>query len=111
MPYLIGLAVVAILAAVALPQLWVRRTLAKHGTERPDLPGTGGELARHLLDRHGLTDVKVDATQTGDHYNPETRTVHLSDPHLAGRSLSAVAVAAHEVGHAIQHANGERLLA
>jgi Zn-dependent membrane protease YugP len=111
MPYLIGLAVVAILAAVALPQLWVRRTLSKHGAERPDLPGTGGELARHLLDRFGLTDVKVDATQAGDHYNPETRTVHLSDPHLAGRSLSAVAVAAHEVGHAIQHANGERLLA
>jgi Zn-dependent membrane protease YugP len=111
MPILIGLAVAAILAVVVLPQFWVRRTLAKHAKDRPDLPGTGGELARHLLDRFGLTDVKVDSTKAGDHYNPETRTVHLTDPHLAGRSLSAVAVAAHEVGHAIQHANGERLLA
>jgi Zn-dependent membrane protease YugP len=111
MPILIGLAVLAILAIVVLPQLWVRRTLARHATDRPDLPGTGGELARHLLDHHGLSDVKVDRAEAGDHYNPRTHTVHLSDPHLAGRSLSAVAVAAHEVGHAIQHANGERLLA
>lgn len=111
MPILIGLAVAAILAAVVLPQFWVRRTIARHGRERPDLPGTGGELARHLLDRFGLEDVRVDRTEAGDHYNPDTRTVHLTDPHLAGRSLSAVAVAAHEVGHALQHANGERLLA
>lgn len=111
MPILFGLAAAVVLAIAVLPQFWVRRTLARHARDRPDLPGTGGELARHLLDRFGLTDVKVDTTQAGDHYNPQTRTVHLTDPHLAGRSLSAVAVAAHEVGHAIQHANGERLLA
>lgn len=111
MPILFGLAAIIVLAIAVLPQFWVRRTLAHHAKDRPDLPGTGGELARHLLDRFGLTDVKVDTTKAGDHYNPETRTVHLTDPHLAGRSLSAVAVAAHEVGHAIQHANGERLLA
>ncbi len=111
MPILIGLAALAVLAVVVLPQFWVRRTLTRHAADRPDLPGTGGELARHLLDRFGLTDVKVDSTQAGDHYDPRTRTVRLTDPHLAGRSLSAVAVAAHEVGHAIQHANGERMLA
>lgn len=111
MPILIGLAVLAILAAVVLPQFWVRRTIARHARDRPDLPGTGGELARHLLDRFGLTSVKVDRSETGDHYDPAARTVRLTDAHLAGRSLSAVAVAAHEVGHAIQHANGERLLA
>ena len=111
MPVLFGLAALAILGVVVLPQFWVRRTLSRHAKDRPDLPGTGGELARHLLDRFGLTDVKVDRSETGDHYDPESRTVRLTDPHLAGRSLSAVAVAAHEVGHAIQHANGERLLA
>lgn len=111
MPILIGVAALLVIAAVALPQFWVRRTLARHAKNRPDLPGTGGELARHLLDRFDLGHVKVDRSEAGDHYDPEALTVRLTDPHLAGRSLSAVAVAAHEVGHAIQHANGERMLA
>lgn len=111
MPILLGLAALLVIAAAALPQFWVRRTLARHGKDRPDLPGTGGELARHLLNRFGLHDVKLEKADAGDHYDPDTRTVRLSEPHLNGRSLSAVAVAAHEVGHAVQHANGERLLA
>jgi hypothetical protein len=48
------LVALAVLAAVFLPHLWVRHTIDRHGAHRPDLPGTGGELARHLLDRFGL---------------------------------------------------------
>lgn len=103
--------IVAFLAVAVLPQLWVRHTIDRHGADRPDLPGTGGELARHLLDRFDLSDTKVEITDKGDHYDPETRTVRLLARHHDGRSLSAVAVAAHEVSHAIQHARGERLLA
>jgi Zn-dependent membrane protease YugP len=106
----IGLIVVALLAVVFLPQLWVRHTIARHGKDRPDLQGTGGELARHLLDRFGMKDVRVEATDLGDHYDPASRTVRLLRKHHDGRSLSAVAIAAHEVGHAIQHQRGDRML-
>jgi hypothetical protein len=101
----------AIAAIILLPQLWVRLTIQRHAEDRPDLQGTGGELARHLLDRFGLEDVKVETTDRGDHYDPDTRTVRLLARHHDGQSLSAVAIAAHEVGHAIQHARGDRWLA
>lgn len=100
-----------LIAIVVLPQLWVRFTIGRHAKDRPDLQGTGAELARHLLDRFDLTDVKVEPTDRGDHYDPEDRTVRLLRQHHDGQSLSAVAIAAHEVGHAIQHARGERWLA
>jgi len=108
---MIGLLIVALLAVVLLPQLWVRHTISRHGKDRPDLQGTGGELARHLLDRFGMKDVRVEVTDLGDHYDPDGRTVRLLRKHHDGRSLSAVAVAAHEVGHAIQHSRGDRMLA
>lgn len=99
------------LAVVLLPQLWVQHTIRRHGVERLDLQGTGGELARHLLNRFDLPNVKVEMTEKGDHYDPTDKTVRLSKQHFEGRSLSAVAVAAHEVSHALQDAGGERKLA
>jgi len=103
--------VIAVLAVVTLPQLLVRTTINRHSVDRPDLPGTGGELARHLLDRFDLRHVKVEVTDKGDHYDPDAGAVRLLPQHHDGRSLSAVAIAAHEVSHAIQHGNGERKLA
>jgi len=103
------IAVAFFLIVVALPQLLVRRTIARHGEDRPDLPGTGGELARHLLDHFDLRHVAVEATERGDHYDPSAVAVRLSDEHHDGRSISAVAIAAHEVAHAIQHHRGERM--
>lgn len=100
----------AFLAAIFLPHLWVRHTIGRHGVDRPDLPGTGGELARHLLDRFGLGNVAVEVTDIGDHYDPDAKTVRLLKNHFEGRSLSAVAIAAHEVSHALQDARGEKLL-
>jgi Zn-dependent membrane protease YugP len=89
------------------PSLWIKRVLKTHGVDRPDLPGSGGELARRLLDEAKLTDVKVETTNEGDHYDPGARAVCLLPQHHDGRSIAAVAVAAHEVSHAIQHARGE----
>lgn len=108
---LIAAALLLLLAVVTLPQLWVRHTLDRHGVDRPDLPGTGGELARHLLDRFDLGNVTVETTDRGDHYDPEAKAVRLLKQHFDGRSLAAVAVAAHEVSHALQDARGERMLA
>lgn len=93
------------------PSLWVRWVMQRHSAPRDDFPGTAGELARHLLGRLGLQDVAVEETEGGDHYDPEARAVRLAPEHLRSRSLTAVVIAAHEVGHAIQHHAGYRPLA
>ncbi|MFO0776592.1 MAG: zinc metallopeptidase, partial [Nitrospira sp.] len=91
-----------VVAVVVGPQLWTRRVFAKHSTPRPDFPGTGGELARHLLNRFDLQHITVEPTQVGDHYDPVSKTVRLTPAILDGKSLTAITIAAHEVGHAIQ---------
>jgi len=98
------LALIILPGLASLPQLWVRAVLARHSADRPDFPGTGGQFARHLLDQMNLREVGVEQSDMGDHYDPQTRTVRLSPDNLSGRSLTAVTVAAHEVGHAMQDA-------
>lgn len=110
MPILAAIAVIALLALVFGPSLWAKRVLARHSGERMDFPGTGGELARHLLDEAGLEEIKVEVVPAGDHYDPEKKAVRLTPAHHDGRSLTAVAVAAHEVGHALQDRDGYRPL-
>ncbi|MDP3547305.1 MAG: zinc metallopeptidase, partial [Phreatobacter sp.] len=109
MPFLILLGVIALVALIFGPQWWVKAQMTRHGAAREDFPGTGGELAEHLLEQAGLTDVKVERTDAGDHYDPIDRVVRLSHDVHDGRSVTAVAVAAHEVGHAVQHRDGDRL--
>ncbi len=92
------------------PTLWVRSVMKRHSGNRPDFPGTGGELARHLLDSADLTDVTVEQVPAGDHYDPAKKSVRLTKSNYTGRSLTAVAVAAHEVGHAIQDRDGYKPL-
>jgi Zn-dependent membrane protease YugP len=85
------------------PFMWVRYVMHKHGKEQLDLPGTGAELAQHLLNRFEMNEVLVEETDAhNDHYDPEGKTVRLSPTNYSGRSLTAVAIAAHEVSHAIQ---------
>ncbi len=69
---------------------------------------TGKEVAEAMLEAHGIDDVQVISTPGAltDHYNPLKKTVNLSGPVYASRSVAAAAVAAHEVGHAVQHAQG-----
>lgn len=104
------LAALLLLGLLYGPQLWVRYVFWRYGSERKDLPGTGAELARHLLKRFGIDGVAVETTEAGDHYDPNDRKVRLSPSVHDGRSLTAVAVAAHEVGHALQHHRGEPIL-
>jgi uncharacterized protein len=107
MPILLTIAGILVIVAIYGPQLWIRHVLKRHGVERPDLPGTGAELARHLLDEADLQTVQVEKTDLGDHYDPQARVVRLLPQHHDGRSIAAVAVAAHEVSHAVQHARSE----
>lgn len=66
---------------------------------------TGSDVARQILDRNGLYDVPVEAVRgtLTDHYDPIAKVVRLSEPVYHGHSIASVSVAAHEVGHAIQH--------
>ena len=97
-------ALVLLLALV--PQMWVSGVMRRHAKERADLPGTGGEFARHVLDAMKLGHVRVEETAHGDHYDPAGKAVRLTPQNMRGRSLTAVVVAAHEVGHAMQDATG-----
>ncbi|MGI9409155.1 MAG: zinc metallopeptidase [Hyphomicrobiaceae bacterium] len=105
------IAIAVILGLAVLPQMWVRSVIARNSQERSDLGGTGGDFARHLLDGMNMNDVAVEETELGDHYDPEARAVRLSRQHYNTRSLAAIVIAAHEVGHAMQHATGYRPLA
>ena len=106
MGYLIVL--LLLLAFVFLPQFWVRHVLARYNrSPESNFPGTGGELARHLLARFGLSEVQVERTEIGDHYDPTTRCVRLTADKFDGKTLTAITVAAHECGHALQHAGAE----
>ena len=68
---------------------------------------TGAQVARHILDANGLHEVPVEQAPGSltDHYDPRSRSVHLSEPVFNSSSVASTAVGAHEVGHAIQHAN------
>lgn len=103
---LLALGLIALLALIYGPQLWIRRTMARHANERADFPGTGGELARHLLDEAGLSPIKVEIVESGDHYSPIDKAVRLSRRNFEGKSVTAIAIAAHEASHAMQDAAG-----
>lgn len=73
---------------------------------------SGQEVAQHMLNHYGIHDVKIipSSGSLTDHYNPKTKTIALSEPVYNSRSISAAAVAAHECGHAVQHATNYPML-
>ena len=95
-----------VLGIVFLPGIWVNRVLETYSSPQDRYGGSGADLARHLLDRNGLKGVKVEETKDGDHYDPNDKAVRLTPDKFAGRSLTAITVAAHEVGHAVQDKDG-----
>lgn len=92
-----------LLIAIYAPSLWVHLVMDRYSKDDPAMRGTGSELAEHLIDRFQLEGVNVEETEPHhDHFDPSSNTVRLSPDNFHGRSLTAIAVAAHEVGHAIQ---------
>jgi Zn-dependent membrane protease YugP len=104
---LIGLAILVISMLVGgAVQMGLKNAFARYSEE--PAPLTGAEVARRMLRQYGLDDVQVTSTpgELTDHYNPLNRTVNLSDSVYNEATVAAMAVAAHECGHAVQHAMG-----
>jgi Zn-dependent membrane protease YugP len=102
------LLVLLLLAVIFGPQWWAQHTFRRYAAPRDDIPGNGAELARHLLQQLQMQHVKVEQTDAGnDHYDPRDKTVRLSPQNFSDNSLTAITVAAHEVGHAIQDQRNE----
>ncbi len=99
----IGLIVLAGIVGFVV-QVGMRRRMQEYSAESAGL--TGEQIAREMLDAHGLHNVQITHIpgQLTDHYNPATLTVNLSDSVYSQSSVAAAAVAAHECGHAVQHA-------
>lgn len=106
---LILIGVVLSMAASAM----VRRSFARYSSVRSASGLTGAQVAERILSYAGIRDVTVHhiAGNLTDHYNPKTKEIGLSDTVYGSNSVSAIAVAAHECGHVIQHANSYAPLA
>jgi len=99
---------IILLGLIFLPQWWVKAVMRRYSTHIDELPGNGSEFAQHLIDRFQLS-VTLEQTEQGDHYDPEHKVVRLSQNNFKGKSLTALAIAAHEVGHAIQDHRQDRI--
>ena len=99
-----------LMIAVMVLSMLIQSRLKSRFEKYSEIPTslTGAEVASRMLQAHGIRDVNIVSIegQLTDHYNPETRTVNLSTDVYYGRSVAAAAVAAHECGHVLQHANG-----
>lgn len=110
---MILLTIIFFLVISVIAQYSLRRKLRKYG-KIPSFSGLSGkEISEKMLRESGIYDVRVLPAQgvLADHYNPVAKTVNLSYAVYEGRSVAAAAIAAHECGHAIQHAKAYRFLA
>ena len=105
MIYLIIIAVVVLFG----PHLWARHVLNRYNRQEY-FSGSGIDLARLVLAHLNLNDVTVEMTDTGDHYDPTGKTIRLTEKVCGRKTLTAVVVAAHEIGHAIQDHSGYKPL-
>ena len=109
MPFLFYDPTMLLLVPAIILALWaqhlVKTTFAKYSKMPASIGMTGSDVAKHLLYESGISDVKIEevAGKLTDHYDPRTRTLRLSSSIAKSRSVAAIGVAAHEVGHAIQH--------
>jgi len=95
-----------------LAQMWVKSAYARYSRVRTRMGYSGAEAARLLLQREGIFDVRVEMVRgwLSDHYDPKQKVLRLSPDVFQGISIASVGIAAHEAGHAIQHARNYSML-
>jgi hypothetical protein len=91
-----------------LAQLWVKGSFSKYSKISSQSGYSGAKAAYSILKKNGIDDVSIEETKgfLGDHYDPRTKSLRLSRNVYRSNSLAAIGVAAHEAGHALQHAQG-----
>lgn len=101
-----------IMGAGFLVQMMLKSKMNRYSQIQNDLGWTGREVAEKMLAENGIHDVTVQsvAGELTDHYNPQNKTVNLSESVYSSNSITAVAVSAHECGHAVQHATAYAML-
>jgi hypothetical protein len=106
-----GIIILFVIAGFIVQQR-LKSKFKKYSKESLSNGMSGAEIAQKMLDDHGIYDVRIEsvAGKLTDHYNPANKTVNLSPEVYSGRSVAAAAVAAHEVGHAVQHAQSYKWL-
>jgi Zn-dependent membrane protease YugP len=85
-----------------LPSIWVRSIINKHHSPKDKFNFTGAEFSMELLKTLNINNVKVEITSHGDHYDPNKKIIGLSSENFYNKTLSAITIGSHEVGHAIQ---------
>lgn len=105
---MIWILLIAVMILSFVVQQKLQSRFTKYSAIRNSSGLTGAQIAEKMLRDNGISDVKVVSVQgrLTDHYNPQTKTVNLSEDVYYQNSIAAAAVAAHECGHAVQHAVG-----
>jgi hypothetical protein len=111
MPFFISPMYIILVGPAFLLAIWAQakvKSAYREGSRQQAASGlSGAEAAQRILDQHGIADVAIESVKSfmGDHYDARKRVLRLSPDVYNGRTLSALGIAAHEVGHAIQHAH------
>ncbi len=89
-------------AVLFIPSIWVNYILKKNNKTLSDMPFTGNELGEKILKEHKIINVSIDPINKLDHYDPKEKKIYIGEDKLNKKSITSIAVVAHEIGHAIQ---------
>ncbi len=93
-----------------LPMLWLNYVFKKNDAILENMPFNGLEFGNLILKEKGLQNVLIEQTKMGDHYDLNERKIKILDDRLAKKSITAIAIVCHEIGHAIQHSENYKPL-
>ena len=89
-----------------IPVIWINNVFKKNDKILPNMPFDGHEFGDQLIKEFKLKDVRLEKTLIGDHYDLEQKKVRVREERLKRKSLTSISIVCHEIGHAIQHAEG-----
>ena len=89
-----------------IPVIWINNVFKKNDKILPNMPFDGHEFGDRLIKEFKLKDVRLEKTLIGDHYDLEQKKVRVREERLKRKSLTSISIVCHEIGHAIQHAEG-----
>ncbi len=95
-----------LLCLIILPHFWVKKVFSDFLVEEDNFPGTAGQFAEHIIEQFSVENAIVKLSDNVNHFDPESRAVALVPEYYHSKSLTALTVAAHELGHLLQAEQG-----